>query len=76
MPRVGQDSLGLEGTVEIRVMWYSCFGRRGKTSFRGVFMVHSETGDIITLPSALRALSYVVVFCCTAFKKILFIKLI
>lgn len=61
MLRVEQGSLGREGTVEIRVTGYLCFGKKGRTSLRGVFMLHSETGGITALPSALRALSYVVV---------------
>lgn len=60
MPRVRHDSPGLEGTVEISDVC-SCFGKKGKTSLRVVFMVHSETGDSTTLPSKLRALSYAVV---------------
>lgn len=38
--RMGQDILGLEAAVEIRVTWYLCFGKKGKISLKGVFMVH------------------------------------
>lgn len=68
MPRVGLNGLGVEGTVEIRVTAGSCIGKKGSTSLRGV-SGHRETGDITTLPSALRALGYVVMFCCSAVKK-------